>query len=687
MASGIILNQCLHGYADGHQLLASSLELTHDEQALLLVMSDLSGPSFRSGFESYLTGYPLLNSGHYCLARTWFAPELPRPGCVWTHTLIVRNEDLARIQSVTVLNHLFRRPTAVEEAHDYENPLTNLGHIVEPFVVNGDPRAVIQGLYGSDQQIVIANENSAGVEPMVLAIYDQQWPRLRRGFRFCTGALSLRGSEFDLAVCPPEESHSIRGKGIVVSVRRQSDRSFEDWIEAVCRDLVSSHSQAYRQFLWQFGSDYPNGRAALRPLTEIFSLLSSQREGEPIAEKVLSAISHFFPEPTQSRRLKAELFGREGRYVSQIGGELGVTRALVTHPAANAVDSEIANIRDRATALAKRDVVAATELASQAARLGGNNARLFLEGFLTEGLQSETAIQRVPSALLLEFLDQRPELLASPIFWRRRDLPGLVTKAVALVASNSPILPDAINAMMTAEAWDAIASTVGQCGEAALVCVLDFIDRQTSSTIDYPDELFEAIWAKPSIVIDTIEHRSVGPVALKALTAEIDPRSWHLRRLSLTPWVKAARSDLQFASPWRAINSNVFFLSVGLSHRGDEAPFLVAYSFASVYDAAKGDELKRMQWERLEPVLSWYSPSWDRCARLIRTVVRAFRDKEWPLSYFSQTFKSVEQFERALSELDETWRGHRLIRRLEQAGSAGEVVWSSSQLAVLKKFV
>ena len=82
MATGITLNQTLHGYSDGHQLLASSIDLTSDQQALLLVMTDLSGPAFRSGFESYLTGYPLQNSGQYCFARTWFAPEMPRPGCV-----------------------------------------------------------------------------------------------------------------------------------------------------------------------------------------------------------------------------------------------------------------------------------------------------------------------------------------------------------------------------------------------------------------------------------------------------------------------------------------------------------------------------------------------------------------------------------------------------------------------------
>src|ERR1700721_2594328 len=91
--NAIELHQTLHGYGDGHQLLSSSLQLTREQQWQLLVMSDLSGPSFRAGFDSYLTGYPLEAGRFYCLARTGFAPELSRPGCVWTHTILVSNTN------------------------------------------------------------------------------------------------------------------------------------------------------------------------------------------------------------------------------------------------------------------------------------------------------------------------------------------------------------------------------------------------------------------------------------------------------------------------------------------------------------------------------------------------------------------------------------------------------------------
>ena len=105
----LIVHQALHGYKDGHRLLASSLGLKGRDASKLLVMSDVSGPNAQIVSDGYLTGYPLLDCGLYALARTWPAPEMPRPGCVWTHTLLIDFADLAIIDSVTLIGS-FRRP-------------------------------------------------------------------------------------------------------------------------------------------------------------------------------------------------------------------------------------------------------------------------------------------------------------------------------------------------------------------------------------------------------------------------------------------------------------------------------------------------------------------------------------------------------------------------------------------------
>ena len=89
------LQQALHGYSDGHRQLALSTTLKLNDQKRLLALSDISGPGADLSPEGYLTGYPLTESGLFALGRTWPAPEMSRPGCVWTHTLLIDFSDLA----------------------------------------------------------------------------------------------------------------------------------------------------------------------------------------------------------------------------------------------------------------------------------------------------------------------------------------------------------------------------------------------------------------------------------------------------------------------------------------------------------------------------------------------------------------------------------------------------------------
>src|SRR5882672_6330543 len=104
------LAQLLHGYSEGHRLLESSFRPQDDLTRLMLRMSDLSGHSMVTGFEDYITGYPLSSLNAYALAKTWYAPEMPRPGCVWTHTIVIPAETVATIRSLRTLATLFRRP-------------------------------------------------------------------------------------------------------------------------------------------------------------------------------------------------------------------------------------------------------------------------------------------------------------------------------------------------------------------------------------------------------------------------------------------------------------------------------------------------------------------------------------------------------------------------------------------------
>jgi GTPase-associated protein 1, N-terminal domain type 1 len=682
VTSTLHLDQALHGYADGHQLLASSLDLAKNQQSLMLIMSDLSGPAFRNGYDSYLTGYPLPGAGFYCFARTWFAPELPRPGCVWTHTLLIRDEDVARIADFRALKTMFRKPTGDHRFDIYESQSIFEEQDHARLNNRNDGRGVLRALYASPQKIVIPSESSEPLEDLVLAIMDQQWPRLRRNFRFCTGSLSLRENEFDLSISPPEVTHSIGEAGLVIRDGSFDNRISEPWLECANDDLYGPARTPYREFLWCFGPDHANGRSAFQPLTETFLLVHSPGAA-PVADSTLSAIAHYFPQNHEARRLKAALFGKSGKYAEQLGGEATIMRLLVSHPAAASISEEMASIHERAGELSSRDLSAATDIALLSAQIGGENSKRFLDGFFERGQWSEELIERAPQTLVPLILNHNPSLIGSPALWARSDHMSILAEFVSRIERDPELLKNAITAIMDAGAWEALAWFMDHFGSSALAHVFSRIEASQSLCLDVPESLFTMLVTRLWRSSELLSGEIVGPRCLKMLSAQLDPRSLYVRKVSSSKWLEAAKLQVDFADEGRLRRSAIFFLSEGLRSWEKVGAELVASSFSTVYVAAKDNLLDSSLWEQLEPQLSWYRPSWDRCARLLRTVAKAFKERPWPLNFFCATFRSDEQLRRAVAEIAQMWGGSRFLRHLKATAQNGEISGTQQQLAIL----
>jgi GTPase-associated protein 1, N-terminal domain type 1 len=162
-ASTVKLQQALHGYADGHRQLALSTQLKPRDLKTMLVLSDLSGPSAAIEPAGYLTGYPLGDSKMYAIARTWPAPEMSRPGCVWTHTILINFADIATLNDASTLLPLFRRPTGESMAAYGESVETPLDSSTAALPAEAEPyaRALLASLYGKPRKRIVAPAQSA----------------------------------------------------------------------------------------------------------------------------------------------------------------------------------------------------------------------------------------------------------------------------------------------------------------------------------------------------------------------------------------------------------------------------------------------------------------------------------------------------------------------------------------------
>ena len=105
----MIIHQVLHGYNHGHNRLASSYPLSTIDDDKMKMLSDWSEYT-GSKDNSYITTYPLTDGNHYIVAKSWYADDMERPGCVWTHSLILDLNDIDDHFDFRSLLSLFKRP-------------------------------------------------------------------------------------------------------------------------------------------------------------------------------------------------------------------------------------------------------------------------------------------------------------------------------------------------------------------------------------------------------------------------------------------------------------------------------------------------------------------------------------------------------------------------------------------------
>jgi hypothetical protein len=646
------------------------VELTREQQWQMLVMSDLSGPSFRVGFDGYLTGYPLEAGGFYCVAKTWFAPELPRPGCVWTHTLLIADANVAQMSDLRTLSRHFRRPRNVEDLEAYDSVIEV--DVANPPEASGetDPilnAALISLLYGEPaRKIVLTAGEGREFEDAVATIFRQQWPRLRRSFRFCTGALAIRDVDFDLAIAPPNVARQDTERTPAVTLQALDApgdvHKRDEWVRLAAEDLGARENQTpLRRFLWAFGPDYSDGRAAFLPLCEVF--VASTHSAQSVDE-VLSALGHFFPEPESSRRLKATFFGISGSF-SASKGESAVLAALVSHPATTCVPSDIAVVEQRARQLVATDPRSAIEIGLMSANVGTSRADEYLRGLL-EGVRGEpNVLVDAPSLLIFNLVKEEPGLLTRTALWQVAVDQQLALAARLVSLPRTEELSRGVTtAILNAEAWAALGSAMSWFGLDGVTAVLHWIEARPGDVVALPSAISSALREHRNDLIRALSDRHYGPRALLASSALLDPRSQDVRRLTATVWTHATAHSLRFDDPLMELRSRVFLLSVGLS-AGSEGVSLVREGFAAVYEGAKeGGGVDDQLWGFVEPYLPWYRVTWDRCARLIRGVVRQFLEQRWPAAEFLSTFRTAEQLDRALDEASGSLRGSRYIRRV-----------------------
>jgi len=288
----IEVHQALLGYDRGHRVLASSRSIGGHSRHSFLQFSDRSINAKKIPANGYLTGYPLAEEGLYVLAKTWNAPEISRPGCIWTQSLLISFTELAEIEDPRRLLSCFRRPQQVGEDERYSVPVVvDMGDAKPlPAVAQGLARELIVGLYASpNKKVLMRASDQEETDVTLLAVWGQQWPRLRRNFRFCSLTQEDRSTgdhNFDVQFLP------------FVRLDTKQERSEEYaerevWMSLCLGDLAKPNAE-FRRFIWRAGGDISEGRARFAELCRLFAERIQGNKTRAV-ERTLGYVLHRLP--------------------------------------------------------------------------------------------------------------------------------------------------------------------------------------------------------------------------------------------------------------------------------------------------------------------------------------------------------------------------------------------------------
>ncbi|WP_264658789.1 GAP1-N1 domain-containing protein [Azospirillum canadense] len=676
------IHQVLHGYAEGHRQIAGSVSLKSRDAKMLLVLSDISGPGIKIEECGYLTGYPLAEAGLYAFARTWGAPEMSRPGCVWTHTLLIDFADLAVLPSLGDLLAAFQRPQPNAERR-YDRQLAIESWSEPPRIDErdeGQARRIVGALYGKPTARVVATRSSEiDSEALVMALWSQQWPRLRRAFRFCTFAgsdRSMAGASFDLQLLPPG-NHAIRTR-FSKAVDAESVSASGDWLDTAVEDLLHPRPHGLRQFLRQIGGDVAGGRAAFPSLC-LLSGLIDRIGSEPRALEDAIAILQDDLGASQARAARSAVT------VAALPEAERLSEAALDYLLDNLVSLDVEAVQTSTRPLARalllrRPHTLADMLGSDGAV--ANVARQALGRASSEELL--TGLRSAPE-LVNPILSSRPEITSEPAFWAS----GLGVADEALgVLRRSERGQQVLAAMIEAGRSDLAEQAVATFGDGEVLAAVVSAMRAGRLEGGNGERWFRAA-AQMGAVTYLFAQEERLPRQLLLLVARAFGPDDLPNDYGEDPWLTAARHAVGSVPDRDEVHLRAYLLARSFGRRSRNQAELAQMGFEVTHAAAATDRVADESWRWLDPRLprSMFWFEWDRCQRLRAGVVNLFVERQLAPELFGHLVRDDRLFGLIAEQAARTSGGRAYLKDVRMALKYSTDESSSARHYFIKKLI
>ncbi len=687
----------LHGYDKGHRLLSASIELPTNVLRTINVLSDMSGHSMIEGFEEYVTGYPLADTTWFAIGKTWHAPEMSRPGCVWTHTLLIPKQLLDEDRHLAPIFALFRRPRG-DDRDSYKRPIDVELESCRSLEEAPDRRKMallIQSLYSTDERpILIFAESAREWQPILTLCWAAQPSSFQAQLSFCSGLLSLerrRDEQFVIQVAPSKLRRALQPTDQFDLIdASQAGAEVASWARSASRHMALSAESPFRAIA-AAACDSLQPREAGRFTSELLEIASGEHDDIHWLTRVIDTVVDRFPDASTGQRLKRLLFGPPTK----------VTRRWM-HPVSEG--TVLGAILERAPeSFADEDIELAERLAQLWRKDSANTAHLLeavidsAEGDLVDSALSAVATTlteqqfvtlREPYPLLcIALLSVRPDLGLLPEIWsgdkrfqlRMLDVlvagadeePARLTRVgEAILESGSKISADAMERLGEHGVRSLIRTSCQRDGIRGALSQLDW----RAIVRDYPNAVIESLR-------DIESSQAVWPFVVESL----DPHAANTRSLGIARWKQMVGTLCDEQVDVVRTESSAFVLAIAFDNPWKEAHVLIRHAFQLVHDAQDRSQLPFRAWRWLEPSLPRLrlTRAWDNCERLRRGLAEKAIEHQWPADSVLAAIHDRKTLELIAAYCRKKKRSHparQLLRDLATAAENQSEAWKSSVL-------
>lgn len=623
------IHQTLHGYLHGHSQIASSVDLSLPDKKKMAVLSDWSEYSRSDGSDSsYITTYALPNSSYYVIAKTWYAEEMKRPGCVWTHSLLVDTNEIDTPFDFRTLWSFFKRPSLRNEDFSlYEFAIevsesTADNDIDESIAIQFPSLAywLSQMLEGNEKLVFTAASPSSDNQMLLLSLLSHLPIGIAKRMSFCSGTARLRqydNEPFDLQI-----TSAIRKKIPALNLPVAEEEPTEECYKQIARSVLDGGKEIPILF-WKFSEDIGNSVVKLKTVLNVYQNLDRLEETdtdkEALFDETLRSLAKAFPAPDDGEAFKSSMLSQN--VTKYFCGELQFIIKMAMTPYYVSFDYSSFNFWGRLSVFVNNSKLA--------------DSLEIVDVLLAQGVK--TNIQKKVLNTFERHYDGEEQVYILKSHWPFYVYMAKVDSAFLEHECWTEAETDRFKALLplflessvdNTSLWESVFLRVIRDEVEISYAGLKKFDEHINVTAKIMDMKENRQFVQPAIV----DYCKTLPVKLLSWLSSKDTISYDSQVIvceTVSPSSELVHNTI--SNDWRALaNVNVSTLNIDLA----AYLFILSYNvkdrkggfqfyrkaFYPIYKAAEDDTINSSIWQRIsvycpKPLWGW---EWDRCAMLRR---------------------------------------------------------------------